>query len=95
MIALVLVACMSEAEFRVEADAAVCDWKSDCYGESYEVCIDEASDSWEPVDESCVYDAQEARRCVVGLEELGCPDALDDMDEEFGFPTACDAVWDC
>ena len=95
MIAWLLVACLVEEDFRVQADEAVCDWKADCYETSYETCVDDAAGSEDPVDPACTYQEREARRCLRGLEALGCPTNLDELDEDFGFPTACDEVWIC
>jgi len=95
VIGLLLLACLAEEDFRVEADAAVCDWKADCYGEVYQDCVDDAAGSADPVDDDCAYVPRQAQQCLTGLEELACPEALEDPEEDFGFPSACDEVWDC
>ena len=84
-----------EAEFRVQADEAVCAWKEDCYGEPYGRCVEDAAGTWAPVDDSCPYQPDVARECLAGLEQLACPQELSDEDGDFGFPSACDQVWDC
>jgi hypothetical protein len=70
-------------------------WKADCYDTDYDPCISDAENNWEPVDESCSYDSDNAKECLAGLEQLECPADLETEDESFGFPSACDAVWDC
>ncbi|MFN7145501.1 MAG: hypothetical protein ACK4YP_17130 [Myxococcota bacterium] len=93
---LLLLACYTEAAFRDDADDAVCTWKSTCFDEDYPTCLAQAEAARAEVDPACTYDASEARACTAGLRDLVCPtDDAGAFDEDFGFPAACDAVWDC
>jgi hypothetical protein len=90
---LLLVGCYPEATFREDQDAAVCAWKAACYAESEPDCLAAAEAARTDVDPSCAYHANQARDCVDGLEALGCRGDADTG--SFGFPSACDRVWDC
>lgn len=93
---LLLLACYTEAVFRDDADRAVCEWKAMCFDADLERCVADAEAARAEVDPACAYDEREARACTAGLRDLLCPtDDSGVFDEDFGFPAACDAVWDC
>lgn len=91
-LALVVGGCvLTEEEFRVEADEALCGWSAACFPEygTYEDCLADASERDD--DEACTYVPERGRHCVAGLREMQCPAAEADPT----FPSACDEVWDC
>ena len=92
MILLFLAACAyPEGEFEADLDAVMCEWRSDCYGDSYGQCLADAQASWDGQSASCSYDQRAARDCVRGMRRMDCP--FDGVDP--AFPPACDQVWTC
>lgn len=94
MILLFLAACLPEDQFREQSDDATCEWKSLCFEEDYDTCVADAVAAHGAEDETCTYDPDAAQLCVKGLRALECPADAEDPDE-WGFPEACDEVWDC
>jgi hypothetical protein len=89
MMLLLALACTDDMEFRVEADAATCEWKSDCYGEDFNTCVETAEDQFETT--GCFFEEQEARQCIRGLERMECPvEGAAPV-----FPEVCERVWTC
>jgi hypothetical protein len=96
---LLLVGCYRVETYQEDLDAAVCTWKATCYAEDEASCLAAAVSARQDADPDCEYNPDEARECVNGFEKLGCPGGEDTAgqtwDEDFGFPSACDKVWEC
>ncbi|MCB9779525.1 MAG: hypothetical protein H6742_13260 [Alphaproteobacteria bacterium] len=92
---LLLVGCgPTEAQFQKRADREVCLWKQGCFGEDYDVCMEEAAAGYEPPSQ-CDYDRHAAKQCVKGLKRLDCPNDGDLFEHDVGMPPECAEVWDC
>ena len=97
MVALLLLGCYTEAEFQVDYDAAICDWKVMCAADqvgSAEECLADATAAYTAPADSCVYDDAAAADCADGVRDLPCASELEEG-ESVEFPAACDEVWDC
>lgn len=87
-------------EFQADADAAVCEWKVECFEgtdtsssdgeEAVDACLMEAEASWDEPGEECDYDQDAAKDCV---EQLGYLDCSQYGDVEL--PEVCDEIWIC
>ncbi len=98
MMLLLLGACYPEPTFRDDLDSEICWWKAACYQDDAALCLAAAQAAQSEVDASCAYDAGHAHDCVTGVRQMECPGGLDTGGEEsaeFGFPSACDRVWEC
>ena len=93
MIFLYLLACYPEEQFKTDLDDEVCLWKSDCFGEVFEVCVENTQASHEDTT-GCEYDPAAARECVKGWRDLQCP-GESISEEEVASPESCLEVWDC
>ncbi len=86
-----LLACYTEEAFRDDLDEAVCTWKQDCYAEDPVSCLREAQAARSEIPEGCLFQPDQAQRCVDTVEQMVCEDET----EEPGFPEACGLAWDC
>lgn len=100
---LLLVGCYTVDSYRDDLDAAVCAWKATCYDQDEAACLTAAEAARRDADPTCEYQSAKARECVDGMKKLECPnfdtggsfDTGDEEEEAFGFPSACDQVWEC
>lgn len=81
--------CMGEDRFQARYDEEVCAWRADCFGDSFETCLDAAAEDWDG--SGCDFDRQEARQCLKDLKRMDCPGGSGDA----GLPPACAQVWTC
>lgn len=94
---LLLLACYTEAEFQVDYDAAICDWKADCTPDlvpDAEACLVAATAAYTSPSDSCSFNDEAALACSEGVRDLPCASELDDG-ESVEFPPECDEVWTC
>jgi len=91
-----LCGCYTPEAFEVDLDDAVCDWAADCFQSpdtlvgSYAYCEAPRPEP-EPIETSCAFRHQKAKRCVGQVERMNCPDAAVPPP----MPASCDEVWDC
>ncbi len=90
MTLLLMLACTDQEQFRVQADAATCEWKESCFGEDFDTCVEDAEQQFETT--GCFFEEQEARQCVRALERMECPTS---EQPEPAFPEVCTRVWTC
>lgn len=84
-----LAGCMGEDRFQARYDEELCLWRADCFGDDFELCLDESAEDWSG--SGCEFNRGEAKQCLKELKYMDCPTETWDA----GLPLACGLVWEC